>query len=123
MLTWACNKKKIRNEKIITLIGSLTFGVYLLHDNDLIRNYLWKAIEAPRFLDNVAVELIYMVCVVLGIFIVGCIVECVRKKVVRLLKMEDILGRTVDRAYIFMTQKIEKTVRSIEANECKSERN
>lgn len=53
---------------VICKVGNLTFGIYLLHDNDLLRNYLWEKINAPRYLQNVPAELGYMCTVVLLIF-------------------------------------------------------
>ncbi len=34
-------KLKIRQNKWINIISSSTFGIYLIHDNDLIRKFLW----------------------------------------------------------------------------------
>lgn len=79
---------------MICKIGRLTFGVYLLHDNDMIRAALWKMINAPRFLQSPLLEIGYMLLVVLSIFAVGCLVE--RFRMVIFTRLELRIGRFTD---------------------------
>lgn len=65
----------------LSKMGGLTFGVYLLHDNDLLREHIWGIVNAPRFLDNLGLEILYMILVISLIFTGGCIVEFIRQKV------------------------------------------
>ncbi len=44
---------KVRNSSVINLISSLTFGIYLIHDNWQIRRYLWNnVIKGPLFQES-----------------------------------------------------------------------
>ena len=44
---------KVRNSRAINLISSLTFGIYLIHDNWQIRRYLWNnVIKGPLFQES-----------------------------------------------------------------------
>lgn len=70
-----------RISNMLAKMGGFTFGVYLLHDNDLLRANIWRIINAPRFLDNLCVEILYMISVIILIFACGCIVEFIRQKV------------------------------------------
>lgn len=66
---------------MLAKMGGFTFGVYLLHDNDLLRGHVWRIVNAPRFLDNLCVEISYMISVIILIFACGFIVEFIRQKV------------------------------------------
>lgn len=70
-----------RVSNMLAKMGGFTFGVYLLHDNDLLRGHVWRIVNAPRFLDNLCVEISYMISVIILIFACGCIVEFIRQKV------------------------------------------
>ncbi len=98
-------------EKLVNGVGGLTFGVYLLHDNDLLRSRLWNLINAPRLLDNYLAEMLYLVAIVVGIFCLGCLVELIRKKIVGIIHIEDILGKYADRLYDRVVQRIERKLR------------
>ena len=114
LLIWVSKMKRIPALKAVTIIGSLTFGVYLLHDNDLIRNKLWGIIDAPRYLDNLAFEALYMIGVVIVIFIVGCVIELIRKKIMSVLRIEEILGEITDRTFDKAVFRIEGKIKSEE---------
>ena len=44
---------RIKNSRAVNLISSLTFGIYLIHDNWQIRRYLWNnIIKGPAFQDS-----------------------------------------------------------------------
>lgn len=101
-------------EKAIIGIGGLTFGVYLLHDNDLLRSRVWGLINVPRFLDSLLVEMLYMVAIVVGIFCLGCLVELIRKRIVGIIHIEDILGKYADRLYDSVVQRIGRKLKSEE---------
>ena len=110
LLIWASQIKEIPAEKTVTVIGNLTFGVYLLHDNDLLRSKIWNMINAPRYIYNLIVELFYMFAIVALIFFIGCTVEMIRKKVVEKLQIEAILGKYADQMFTNIVQIIDKKI-------------
>ncbi len=97
-LSLFCVFKSMKNIDIvwesntICKIASLTFGVYLFHDNQYISQVLWGKVDSTRFIDTPLIWL-YGVIVVLGIFVTGCAVEWVRKMLFDLLKIRKLLGK------------------------------
>lgn len=85
---------KVGNQ--VAKLGNLTFGVYLFHDNDLVRTYLWNCVKASRFLPNLLLEIVYMFFVVACIFICGSMIEFARKHLEKKLKI-DRLAKNVDK--------------------------
>lgn len=68
----------IRFSRLITAVAPLTFGVYLIHDNNFVRPFLWQGIIKPeRWIDSP-----WMIFLVIGasiaIFVLCCCVEKVR---------------------------------------------
>lgn len=74
---------KIKNEKVnkaITAISSLTFGVYLIHDNRFLRPVIWDKILHPiTYLNNGSALVIATAVDVLLIFTICCIIEKLRQ--------------------------------------------
>lgn len=69
------NNTKI--SKVINYIASLTFAVYLIHNNDLILGDLWRKLNPAKY-ENSSFLFVYMLICVFGIFISCCIVETLR---------------------------------------------
>ena len=89
--------------KVITLISSVTFGVYLIHDNSECRAFLWETLLCPeRFAENPALHLILLVMSI-GVFTCCGILEYGRQLVFRFLRIDAIVS--------FVSEKIEKLVR------------
>ncbi len=66
--------------KQITKIASLSFGVYLLHENPQFRNILWnKIVCLSNVADNAALYALKFVGAVVTIFIVGVFIDWIRK--------------------------------------------
>ena len=66
------------NCKIINLISSTTLGVYLIHDNDFIRKFLWNSwLNVPKYAlnDNF---LLFSIISIITIYIVCTIIELLR---------------------------------------------
>lgn len=64
--------------KIVNYISSCTFGIYLLHDNITIRNWLYHFLRIDIGFFGYK-KLLYVFAVVFGIFLIGLIVESIRK--------------------------------------------
>lgn len=111
LLIWASRLERIPCQKMIVLLGAQTFGVYLLHDNDLLRNILWSYVKATRFIDSIVLEFGYMIAVVICIFCIGCITELIRKKIVGAIGVEEKVGKAVNQVY-------QKLIESLIDNRC-----
>lgn len=72
-----------RISKIICFAGSLTFGVYLFHNNPSLRDHLWNGLKLPSIMNNWWFFLVG-VLIIIGIFIISASVEFVRQKIYRL---------------------------------------
>ena len=81
-------KLDIGRIRIINWISSATFGVYLLHDNEYMREFFWKTIlKCNEYQDSP--ELIkYSIIVVFTIFVVCTIIELIRKNTIERLYMK-----------------------------------
>ena len=80
MLIVSLNKQSNCN-KIVNRISSCTFGIYLLHDNDLIRTFIWNDVfGTSRSIDpNSPFLICHCLVAVMTIFGVGIIIELLRK--------------------------------------------
>ena len=72
---------KIKQSRIINLLGGATFGVLLIHANsDTMRTWLWKdLLHNVEVYDNGNLIFLHAFCAVLGIFIVCLIIEIIRQ--------------------------------------------
>ena len=68
---------------LIQLLSPLTFGVYLFHDNYLIRGYLWNSLISPEKVSNSSSLIPTMILCVLLIFTISATFEYSRKLIVR----------------------------------------
>lgn len=66
----------------INFIASLTFGVYLLHDNEYIRPFLWESLLKNAKWAETPYLIPHQICSVLGVFLVGLLVEFLRQKLI-----------------------------------------
>ena len=76
----------IKYNKTINSIASISFGVYLFHDNDFFRETLWKNILHVKYFYNVN-PIILILHIVLSVVIIYCltyILEFIRKKLFKL---------------------------------------
>ena len=67
----------IKKNKIINTIASATFGVYLIHDNNYIRKFLWETLFKNATFSNslylipysiVAIMLVFLTCTIIELF-------------------------------------------------------
>ena len=71
----------IKHSKIINIIGSATFGVFLIHANsDAMRRWLWQdLLRNVEMYDNGNWIYVHAICSVLGIFIVCTLIDIIRQ--------------------------------------------
>lgn len=78
---------KIKNKiatKIITAIAPFSFGVYLLHDSDYLRKFLWEIIDVTRF-NGILSSLLYVLVISVLIVVISYAVNFIYKKLYVLL--------------------------------------
>ena len=69
---------KIPYSKIINMLASTTFGIYLLHDGPL-ANYIWKVIFRTKEALNSRFSIIYIIYSALIIFFAGALIDLIRQ--------------------------------------------
>lgn len=70
---------RIKNNKIINIVSSTTFGIYLFHENTFIKFFLWQDLfDVDAFANNYILPVV-MILAVIGIFAIGCMVELIRQ--------------------------------------------
>lgn len=85
--------KRISNLRIINIMAASTFGVYLIHDNEYVREFLWKTIfknasyfQSPLLIVHavITVALVYCVCTLIDIFYRYVIERAIMKSIDKL---------------------------------------
>lgn len=69
---------KMKNIKIINIISSATFGVYLIHDNPLTRVFLWKSLFKNATFQYSSFLVPYSIICILLVYVCSTIVELIR---------------------------------------------
>ena len=71
-------KLNIGFNKIINVISSATFGVYLIHDNSYVRSFLWEDVfmNASYYESNLLIP--YSILVIVLVFVVCTVIELAR---------------------------------------------
>lgn len=73
---------KIKQNKFINIVATATFGVYLIHDNDYVREFLWiNVFKNATYSDTI--KIIPYSCAVITLVYVGCtLIELLRLKII-----------------------------------------
>lgn len=74
----------IGNVKIINVVSSTMFGVYLIHDNEFVRPFLWHSIFRNRDYLNSDIYL-HSIVAICSVFVVCIIIELVKNKALDLI--------------------------------------
>lgn len=69
---------KIKNSKLINIISSATFGVYLIHDSDFLRPIIWETIVNGKALKDSPYFIPYSIAACVAVYIVATLVELAR---------------------------------------------
>ena len=97
--------KSVFLTKIITLIAPYMFGIYLIHDNKIIRNLLWFDWLHVNEYANSPYLIIHFILSIFSVFFVGIIVEVLRVKMFDQLSNTKIIKK-VSEKIDFLTYKI-----------------
>ena len=89
---------EVKNSRVINAVSSLTFGIYLIHDNWQIRRYLWNNIIKGNSMQDSPWFLPFSVGVILAVFIVCGVLELIRQQTAERLwmKIADPLSEKID---------------------------
>ena len=75
----------ITYSKIINILASATFGVYLIHDNKFVRNFLWHDLFHNASFQDSPYLIPYSTASILAVYVVCTIIELLRSKIFRTL--------------------------------------
>lgn len=73
-------------------VAPYTFGVYLIHDHLIVRDWLWNTIPLQTYCDKIVYPFV-IVGLCLAIFAIGALVDAVRKKLFDFLKIDDLIAK------------------------------
>ena len=94
LLIFACSvftflffsKLKMKQNKFINLISSATFGVYLIHDNNFVRPFLWVDLfKNATYLDTSSIYLHAIINIVL-VYVVCTVIDLLRQLAIKCIK-------------------------------------
>ena len=83
---------------LMVKVAPYTFGVYLIHDHLLMRDWIWKTLSMTSYANQWIYVLAVMVVCVL-IFAICILIDTVRKRLFAILKMDDLMIRLDGRSY------------------------
>ena len=73
------SKIDLQYNKLINIISSTTFGIYLIHDNSYVRNFLWISFFKDSSHEQDKFLIPYSISVILLVFIVCSFIEFIRQ--------------------------------------------
>ena len=104
----AFTKLKLKYSKFINIVASATFGVYLIHDNFLMRQYLWIDLFKNASYQNCLKLIPYSIGVVLLVYIVCTIID-----LLRIYTVEKIYLKFINNNYNVFIQPINVLIRNV----------
>lgn len=81
LFEYALNKKTQMSSKV-TKVASLSFGVYLWHENNNVREYIWNQAKLSNVADNWLLLLVKILGVAILVFTIGILMESIRRVVI-----------------------------------------
>ncbi len=97
--------KNLVAQKVLNKISSLTLGVYLIHLNPFVRDWIWKTIVAPKKYIDSPLLAVHFVISIISVFAVCSAIEWLRQLLFKLLHIEHLS--------VFIGDKIEKVLKSV----------
>ncbi|MEI5993203.1 acyltransferase [Candidatus Enterococcus mansonii] len=65
---------------VINLLGSATLGVYLIHDNNYVRHYLWKQLTAFKSTYYGIKLILVSFVIIISVYVVSSIIDILRQR-------------------------------------------
>ena len=81
LFEYALNKKTQMSSKV-TKVASLSFGVYLWHEINNVREYIWNQAKLSNVADNWLLLLVKILGVAILVFTIGILMESIRRVVI-----------------------------------------
>jgi len=84
--------------KFINFISTTTFGIYLLHDGEITRPWIWHDILKVETYTNSNLLIPYSIFAIVSVFVVGSIIEIIRIYTIEKLymKLVDFISKKLD---------------------------
>ena len=82
-------------DRVIAWGGSLSFGVYLIHNNPNLSHFLWEKLKINYWLaenGNVLIVLLLL----LAVYIVCSLIEWLRQQLFRVFRIDRLIGKIAD---------------------------
>lgn len=79
LMFWTFNNIKIKNNRIINNISASVLGIYIIHENDFIRDWLWKEFWPNTMYINSNFFIIHLILKVILVFSVCLIIDKIMK--------------------------------------------
>ena len=76
---------KVKYIRAVNIIASATFGVYLIHDNNFVRPFLWHTVFKNASFQESPYLIPYSIAVILTVYISCTVIELIRAKLFKLL--------------------------------------
>lgn len=73
------SKLTLKPSRFINLLASTAFGIYLFHDNELLRPFIWKKLFKVSAYQDSSLLIPFSLAVILAVFLGSMLVELVRK--------------------------------------------
>lgn len=99
---------EINNSKVINIVASATFGVYLIHENHYLRNIFWQTIFKNASYQNSLRIIPISVVAVISVYVICTVIELIRQYVVEktFLKITDILLMPFKKILLWVSKRI-----------------
>ena len=81
--------------RVVAVIAPLTFAVYLIHEQGVLRPILWNWLTPDAYAQSPWMALYVLSCMV-GIFAACCVIEFLRQKLFRLCRVDKAIVRVCD---------------------------
>ena len=79
-----------RSWNVLVSFAPYSFGVYLIHDHLLVRDWLWATVSLSSICDTLVFPLVVLgLCI--GIFVICALIDVVRKRLFTLSKIDDLI--------------------------------
>lgn len=96
-------KLRVKSGALITLLSPAMFGVYLIHDSDLVRGLIWDKAFCVKALGDFALLIPYTIAAVALVFSVCSLIELARIRF-----LENIYSKALWRLLVFFAEKANK---------------
>jgi surface polysaccharide O-acyltransferase-like enzyme len=95
MMFLSFKNMNIKNSKWVNKIASSTFGVYLIHDNQLIRNYLWVKLLKGNTYAKSPYLIVHLICSIIFVFVICSVIDQIRIYIVE----KNFVDKILDKIY------------------------